>query len=54
MWEVTLTAEPTQPLDIAQWPTTGVDLETRRRRIVAALAAMGRTAEQEQFRVRAA
>jgi hypothetical protein len=45
-----MTAEPTQPLDIAQWPTTGVDLETRRRRVLAALAAMGRTAEQEQFR----
>jgi hypothetical protein len=45
-----MTAEPTQPQDIAQWPTTGVDLETRRRRVLAALAAMGRTAEQAQFR----
>lgn len=40
----------TQPLDIDQWATTGVDLEIRRRRILAALAAMGRTDEQEQFR----
>jgi len=35
----------TQPLDIDQWPTTGVDIETRRRRILAALAAMSRTDE---------
>jgi len=42
----------TQPLDIDQWPTTGVDIETRRRRILAALAAMSRTDEQQQFRRR--
>jgi hypothetical protein len=42
----------TQPLNIDQWPTTGVDLETRRRRILAALAAMSRTDEQQQFRRR--
>jgi hypothetical protein len=40
----------TQPLDIDRWSATGVDLETRRRRILAALAAMGRTEEQQQFR----
>jgi hypothetical protein len=40
----------TQPLDIDQWATTGVDLETRRRRVLAALAAMNRTDEQQQFR----
>jgi hypothetical protein len=40
----------TQPLDIKHWATTGVDLETRRRRVLAALAAMGRTEEQQQFR----
>ena len=39
-----------EPLDIDQWPTTGVDLETRRRRVLAALAAMGRTSEQQRFR----
>jgi hypothetical protein len=42
----------TQPLDVEHWPTTGVDLETRRRRILEALAAMGRTEEQQQFRRR--
>jgi hypothetical protein len=40
----------TQPLDIDRWSATGVDLETRRRRILAVLAAMGRTEEQQQFR----
>jgi hypothetical protein len=40
----------TQPLDIDRWSATGVDLETRRRRILAALAAMSHTEEQQQFR----
>ena len=32
-----------------RWPATGVDLETRRRRILATLTALGRTNEVEQF-----
>jgi hypothetical protein len=43
-------AMSTQPLDIDRWSATGVDLETRRRRILAVLAAMGRSEEQQQFR----
>lgn len=42
----------TQPLDVEHWPATGVDLETRRQRILAVLAALERTDEQEQFRRR--
>ena len=32
-----------------RWPATGVDLETRRRRILATLNALGRPGEVEQF-----
>jgi hypothetical protein len=37
------------PSDPAGWATTGVDLETRRIRVLWGLAALGRTAEQRQF-----
>lgn len=40
------------PLDPASWATTGVDLETRRVRILWGLAALGRTAQQRQFQSR--
>jgi hypothetical protein len=40
------------PLDPAGWETTGVDLETRRVRVLWGLAALGRTAEQRQFQAR--
>jgi hypothetical protein len=40
------------PLDPAGWATTGVDLETRRARILWGLATLGRTAEQRQFQSR--
>src|SRR5829696_6858938 len=38
-----------EPLDEEQWPATGVDLETRRRRILATLTALGRPREVEHF-----
>jgi hypothetical protein len=38
-----------EPLGEDQWPGTGVDLETRRRRILATLTALGRPREVEQF-----
>jgi hypothetical protein len=38
-----------EPLGEDQWPATGVDLETRRRRILATLTALGRMREVEQF-----
>jgi hypothetical protein len=38
--------------DPAGWATTGVDLETRRARILWGLATLGRTAEQRQFQSR--
>src|SRR4029453_2580410 len=38
-----------EPLGEDQWPATGVDLETRRRRILATLPALGRMTEGEQF-----
>ena len=38
-----------EPHGEEQWPTTGVDLETRRRRILATLTALGRPSEVEQF-----
>ena len=38
-----------QPPDPAGWATTGIDLETRRVRVLWGLAALGRTAEQRQF-----
>jgi hypothetical protein len=41
-----------QPPDPAGWATTGVDLETRRTRVLWGLAALGRTAEQRQFQAR--
>jgi hypothetical protein len=40
------------PLDPAGWATTGVDLETRRVRVLWGLAALGRIAEQRQFQAR--
>jgi hypothetical protein len=40
------------PLDPAGWATTGVDLETRRVRVLWGLAALGRTGEQRQFQSR--
>lgn len=40
------------PPDPAGWATTGVDLETRRVRILWGLATLGRTAEQRQFQSR--
>jgi hypothetical protein len=40
------------PLDPASWATTGVDLETRRVRVLWGLAALGRIAEQRQFQAR--
>ena len=40
------------PLDPAGWATTGVDLETRRVRVLWGLAVLGRTAEQRQFQAR--
>lgn len=41
-----------QPPDPAGWATTGVDLETRRVRVLWGLAALGRAAEQRQFQAR--
>jgi hypothetical protein len=38
-----------EPLGEDQWPVTGVDLETRRRRILATLTALGRAGDVEQF-----
>jgi hypothetical protein len=38
-----------EPPDPAGWATTGIDLETRRVRVLWGLAALGRTAEQRQF-----
>jgi hypothetical protein len=38
--------------DPAHWATTGVDLETRRVRVLWGLAALGRTAEQRRFQSR--
>src|SRR5215218_3635091 len=38
-----------EPLGEDRWPATGVDLETRRRRILATLTALGRTKDVEQF-----
>jgi hypothetical protein len=38
-----------EPLGEDQWPAIGVDLETRRRRILATLTALGRMTEVEQF-----
>jgi hypothetical protein len=38
-----------EPLGEDQRPATGVDLETRRRRILATLTALGRPREVEQF-----
>jgi hypothetical protein len=38
-----------EPLGEDQWPATGVDLETRRRRILATLTALGRPGDVEQF-----
>jgi hypothetical protein len=38
-----------EPLGEDRWPATGVDLETRRRRILATLNALGRLREVEQF-----
>ena len=40
------------PPDPADWATTGVDLGTRRVRVLWGLAALGRTAEQRQFQAR--
>ena len=40
---------PAEPLGEEQWPATGVDLETRRRRILATLTVLGRMREVEQF-----
>ena len=40
-----------EPLGEDQWPATGVDLETRRRRILATLNALGRAREVEQFQL---
>jgi len=40
------------PPDPAGWATTGVDLGTRRVRVLWGLAALGRTAEQRQFQAR--
>jgi hypothetical protein len=41
-----------EPPDPGGWATTGVDLETRRVRILWGLAALGRTAQQRQFQAR--
>jgi hypothetical protein len=41
-----------QPPDPGDWATTGVDLETRRVRVLWGLAALGRTAQQRQFQAR--
>jgi hypothetical protein len=41
-----------EPPDPAGWATTGIDLETRRVRVLWGLAALGRTAEQRQFQAR--
>jgi hypothetical protein len=38
------------PTDDDRWPVAGIDLETRRRRILATLNALGRTEEVVQFR----
>jgi hypothetical protein len=38
-----------EPLSDDQWSAIGVDLETRRRRILATLTALGRTNEVGQF-----
>jgi hypothetical protein len=37
-----------EPLSEDRWPATGVDLETRRRRILVTLTALGRTKEVER------
>jgi hypothetical protein len=41
-----------EPLGEDQWPATGVNLETRRRRILATLIALGRPSEVQQFQRR--
>jgi hypothetical protein len=41
-----------EPPDPAGWAATGVDLETRRVRVLWGLAALGRTAERRQFQAR--
>jgi hypothetical protein len=41
-----------QPPDPGGWATTGVDLETRRVRVLWGLAALGRTAQQREFQAR--
>lgn len=41
-----------EPPDPAGWATTGIDLDTRRVRVLWGLAALGRTAEQRQFQAR--
>jgi hypothetical protein len=41
-----------EPPDPAGWATTGIELETRRVRVLWGLAALGRTAEQRQFQAR--
>jgi hypothetical protein len=41
-----------QPPDPGGWATTGVDLETRRVRVLWGLGALGRTAEQGEFQAR--
>jgi hypothetical protein len=41
-----------EPQDPAGWATTGIDLETRRVRVLWGLAALGRTAEQRRFQAR--
>jgi hypothetical protein len=41
-----------EPPDPGGWATTGVDLETRRVRVLWGLAALGRTAQQRQFQAR--
>jgi hypothetical protein len=40
------------PPDPAGWASTGIDLETRRVRVLWGLAALGRTAEQRHFQAR--
>ena len=41
-----------QPPDPGGWATTGVDLQTRRLRVLWGLAALGRSAQQQQFQAR--
>jgi hypothetical protein len=38
------------PAGDERWPVAGIDLETRRRRVLATLNALGRTEEVAQFR----